>query len=29
MEQVHSRGQSTVITVDILKPDMAFCAGET
>ena len=29
MEQVYSRGQSTVITVDIFKPDMAFCAGET
>ena len=28
MEQVHSRDQSTVITVDIFKPDIAFCADQ-
>ena len=28
MEQVHSRGQSTVITVDIFKPDITFCADQ-
>ena len=28
MEQVHSRGQSAVITVDIFKPDITFCADQ-
>ena len=28
MEQVHSRGQSTVITVDIFKSGITFCADQ-